>query len=397
MAASSSSLKLNTWSTAAIAFFLLVINHNFQIIEGCFNSIISFGDSLADTGNGLHLSLNKIHPPHFARQPYGETFFHHPTGRFSDGRLVIDFIAESLGLPLVPAYLGSNIDERNNVKFRQGVNFAVGGATALDSAYLLDKGVRAPNNVSLGTQLGWFKQMMSTFCKLPSECKEFVQKSLVLVGEIGGNDFNHAFLANSTKEEVESYVPAVISTISSAIKELMELGASTLLIPGDLPIGCSTAYLTKFMHSDKEHYDPKTGCINWLNKFSQQYNELLQKELHFLRELYPSATIIYADYYNAAMQFYTSPKSHGFRKGGLVACCGAGGPYNFKFSAVCGDPLARNICSDTSMYASWDGMHFTEAAYKLIATGLLQGTFTFPSLPKICNLLNPNVNPFHDS
>ncbi|XP_006362447.1 GDSL esterase/lipase At1g28580-like [Solanum tuberosum] len=389
----SSSLKLVKWS-----FLFLVLNHNFQNIEGCFDSIISFGDSLADTGNKLHITLNKIPPSHFSLPPYGETFFHHPTGRFSDGRLVIDFIAESFGLPLVPAYLEGK-DERNYiVKFRQGVNFAVGGATALDSAYLLDKGVTSSNNVSLGTQLDWFKDMMSSFCKFPSECKEFLQNSLILMGEIGGNDFNYGFLGNSTKEEVESYVPAVIKTLSSAIQELIELGASTLLVPGDLPIGCSTAYLTKYMHSDKGQYDPKTGCLNWLNNFSQQYNELLQKELHLLRDLYPAATIIYADYYNAAMQFYASPKSHGFRKGALVACCGAGGPYNFMFSTICGDPAARNICSDTSVYASWDGMHFTEAAYKWIATGLLKGTFTFPPLPKICtDRFNPNVNQFYDS
>ncbi|XP_009601721.1 GDSL esterase/lipase At1g28600-like [Nicotiana tomentosiformis] len=387
MAFHSSSLKLYTWNTA-IACIILVLNF-FQATEGCFNSIISFGDSLADTGNRLHLSQNKTLLPHFAVRPYGETFFHRPTGRFSDGRIVIDFIAESLGLPLVPPYLGGK-DER----FKQGVNFAVGGATALDYAYLLEKGVTPGNNVSLGTQLIWFKEMLSSLCKFPSECKEFLQNSLILVGEIGGNDFNYGFLGNSTKEEVESYVPAVINTISSAIQELIELGASTLVVPGDLPIGCSTAYLTKFMHSDKENYDPKTGCINWLNHFAQHYNELLQKELHLLRKLHPSATIIYADYYNAAMQFYVSPMSHGFTKGALDACCGAGGPYNFKFSAVCGDPPARNICSDTSLYASWDGMHFTEAAYKWIARGLLEGTFTFPPLAKICTPFNANVNHF---
>lgn len=38
------------------------------------------------------------------------------------------------------------------------------------------------------------------------------------MGEIGGNDFNYGFLGNSTKEEVESYVPAVVKTISSAIQ-----------------------------------------------------------------------------------------------------------------------------------------------------------------------------------
>jgi len=40
----------------------------------------------------------------------------------------------------VPPYLeGKN--ERNILKFRQGVNFGVGGATSLDSAYLLDNWV----------------------------------------------------------------------------------------------------------------------------------------------------------------------------------------------------------------------------------------------------------------
>lgn len=56
-----------------------------------FESIISFGNSIADTGNLLGLSdPNDL--PVSAFPPYGETFFHHPTGRFSDGRLIIDFI-----------------------------------------------------------------------------------------------------------------------------------------------------------------------------------------------------------------------------------------------------------------------------------------------------------------
>lgn len=63
----------------------------------------------------------------------------------------------------MPPYLGGK-DEN----FKQGVNFAVGGATALDYAYLFEKGVRPDNNVSLGTQLSWFKEMLSSLCKFPS-------------------------------------------------------------------------------------------------------------------------------------------------------------------------------------------------------------------------------------
>ncbi|CAF2144178.1 hypothetical protein BRARA_B03478 [Brassica rapa] len=47
----------------------------------CFKSIISFRDSTADTGNLLSLS-DPNDFPHVAFRLYGNTFFHHPTGRF---------------------------------------------------------------------------------------------------------------------------------------------------------------------------------------------------------------------------------------------------------------------------------------------------------------------------
>lgn len=47
-----------------------------------------FGDSLFDAGNN-----NYINTPFQSNfWPYGETFFNFPTGRFSDGRLIPDFI-----------------------------------------------------------------------------------------------------------------------------------------------------------------------------------------------------------------------------------------------------------------------------------------------------------------
>ena len=57
-----------------------------------YKSIISFGDSSADTGNFLSLSDDINHPPQAAFLPYGETFFHPPSGRYFDCRLIIDFI-----------------------------------------------------------------------------------------------------------------------------------------------------------------------------------------------------------------------------------------------------------------------------------------------------------------
>ncbi|KAK9934623.1 hypothetical protein M0R45_021760 [Rubus argutus] len=65
-----------------------------------FPAIFNFGDSNSDTG-GLSAAFGQ------APYPNGETFFRTPSGRYSDGRLIIDFIAESLRLPHLSAFLDS--------------------------------------------------------------------------------------------------------------------------------------------------------------------------------------------------------------------------------------------------------------------------------------------------
>jgi hypothetical protein len=51
-----------------------------------------FGDSLFDAGNNNYLR-SAVGRANF--WPYGETFFKHPTGRFSDGRIIPDFIGKT--------------------------------------------------------------------------------------------------------------------------------------------------------------------------------------------------------------------------------------------------------------------------------------------------------------
>ncbi|MFS7931327.1 putative sinapine esterase [Helianthus anomalus] len=100
-----------------------------------YDKTFSFGDSIADTGNLLHSGA--LANPVIGRLPYGETFFNHPTGRCSDGRLIIDFIAEKYGLPYLPPYL--LIAKSLKSKAKHGVNFAVAGATALDAQFFYDQ------------------------------------------------------------------------------------------------------------------------------------------------------------------------------------------------------------------------------------------------------------------
>ena len=59
--------------------------------SACYTRVFSFGDSLADTGN-YHFVYSDDDSDPVLRLPYGETFFHRASGRFTDGRIVLDFI-----------------------------------------------------------------------------------------------------------------------------------------------------------------------------------------------------------------------------------------------------------------------------------------------------------------
>jgi hypothetical protein len=55
----------------------------------CPQALFAFGASASDTG-----TVEAAFPFTYTARttlPYGETFFHHPANRYSDGRLIIDF------------------------------------------------------------------------------------------------------------------------------------------------------------------------------------------------------------------------------------------------------------------------------------------------------------------
>ncbi|XP_054777918.1 LOW QUALITY PROTEIN: GDSL esterase/lipase At1g28580-like [Prosopis cineraria] len=353
--------------------------------SGCpYTSIFSFGDSLADTGNWYFSSPKPPPPPRQSSRclfpPYGETYFGRPTGRCSDGRLIIDFIAESLNIPLVKPYQGIKNGQIINWKKEEGVNFAVAGATALNVSFFEERAIYTViTNYSLRVQLGWFMELLPSICNSSSSCKKMFEKSLFFVGEIGGNDFNKPFALRRSLAEIKTYVPHVINAISSTMRDLIGVGAQMLIVPGNIPMGCSPFYLTNYASNNKKDYD-EDGCLKWVNKFVEYYNKRLQAELNQLQELYPHANIIYADYYNATLPLYHSPKEFGFT--GLKSCCGAGGAYNYNISK-CGDE-GVNVCDDPSKYITWDGIHLTEAAYKLIARFLLKGSYIAPKFDDLC-------------
>ncbi|CAL9148065.1 unnamed protein product [Musa hybrid cultivar] len=330
-----------------------------------YNAIFSFGDSLSDTGNVVIAGL-----------PYGMTFFGRATGRCSNGRLVIDFIAEGTGLPLLPP------STAKGQSFAQGANFACTAATTLDFDFFYQRNLSSGLwvNASLSQQIGWFEQMLPSLCGQTRECNDYLGTSLFVVGEFGGNDYTTPIFAGRSMWEVYTFVPRVVQAIAHGVERLIGHGAVDLVVPGMLPIGCFPVYLTLYATSNPSDYS-SIGCLRKFNDLTSYHNSLLQAALYQLQIKYPSTRIRYGNYYTPAIQYVAYPSKYGFSGGGLKACCGAAGSgkYNINLKAMCAK-AGSSVCSDPDTYVSWDGIHLTEAAYRLIANGWLNGPYANPPI-----------------
>ncbi|KAL7212683.1 hypothetical protein ACSBR2_015379 [Camellia fascicularis] len=173
---------------------------------GPLKKMYAFGDSYTDTGN-----TGSTNGPsgfsYVSNLPYGRTYFHHSTNRYSDGRLVIDFIAQSLSLPYLPPYL--HLINSNQKPSSMSVNFAVAGSTTVIHSFFVKNNLTL--NItpqSLQTQLTWFNNFLeSQGCRgggpitttTTTQCNATINDALFWVGEIGANDY--AYTIGSTKTE----------------------------------------------------------------------------------------------------------------------------------------------------------------------------------------------------
>ncbi|KAJ3694255.1 hypothetical protein LUZ60_009735 [Juncus effusus] len=153
-----------------------------------------------------------------------------------------------------------------------------------------------------------------------------------------------------------------------------------LVLPGIVPVGCVPRILALFPSPNKSDYD-QLGCLREYNTIGDEHNRLLLDAIAQLRLKFPQAKISYADFDTPVIQFLQNPDTYGFTNGApLRVCCGAGdGPYNYNTIAVCGDPGVMS-CQNQSTYVNWDGLHLTEAAYKIIANGWLKGPYADPPI-----------------
>ncbi|KAL2468780.1 GDSL esterase/lipase [Forsythia ovata] len=341
-----------------------------------FEAIFNFGDSNSDTG-GFYSA--------FPAQPLpnGMTYFKKPTGRPTDGRLYIDFLAQALGLPFLSPYL-----QPIESDYRHGANFATSGSTVLlpnTSVF-----VSRTSPFSLAIQLNQMKQFKSRVDELNLTGRnnlpppDIFGKALYTI-YIGQNDFT-SNLAAIGISGVEQFLPQVVSQIASTIKELYRLGGRTFLVLNLAPISCYPMFLVELPHNSSDI--DAFGCMTSYNNAVNEYNIMLKETLQQTRKDLSKANVIYVDTHTVLLDLVQYPTSHGLQHG-TRACCGhGGGAYNFSPLIFCGysteingRTITATACKDPQNYVSWDGIHTTEAANILLTNAILNCSYFDPPFP----------------
>ncbi|CAO2817355.1 unnamed protein product [Amaranthus hypochondriacus] len=324
--------------------------------------LFNFGDSNTDPG-ALMTALGLYLGP-----PSGQQFFHRPTGRFCNGRLYIDFISQRLKLGLLSAYL-----ESSGSDFTHGVNFAVSGASTEVSLYI---------PFSLSTQAGQFGHFQNRTRELRRRGKgsmisEKEFRNAVYAIDIGQNDINLALVANSSYQLVVDKIPIILERIDNSTKALYKLGARKFWIYNTGPLGCLPQTLALRKKNDSELDD--LGCLALYNNAAKAFNQGLSTLCDKMRSELKDASIVHIDMYAIKYELFANPGDYGFENP-LMACCGTGGPpYNYVDKKTCGEPTA-SACSDPSRSVSWDGVHYTEAANAVVASKIMSGKYSKPSV-----------------
>ncbi|XP_028234680.1 uncharacterized protein LOC114414576 [Glycine soja] len=316
-------------------------------------AVLVFGDSIMDTGNNNNnmQTLAKCNFP-----PYGRDFEGGiPTGRFGNGKVPSDLVAEELGIKeLLPAYLDPNLQPSDLVT---GVCFASGG-----SGYdpLTSKLASA---ISLTGQIDMFKEYIRKLKGLVGEDKTnfILANGIVLVVE-GSNDISNTYFLSHAREveyDIPAYTDLMVKSASNFLKEIYQLGGRRIGVFSAPPIGCVPFQRTLVGGIVRK-------CAEKYNDAAKLFNSKLAKELASLNRNLPNARMVYLDVYNPLLDIIVHYQNYGFKVGDR-GCCGTG---KIEAAVLC-NPL-HPTCPDVGDYVFWDSFHPSENVYRRLVAPILR-------------------------
>ncbi|XP_031279968.1 GDSL esterase/lipase At1g54790-like isoform X2 [Pistacia vera] len=327
-------------------------------------AVFNFGDSNSDTGGlvaGIAFPLGL---------PMGQTYFHESSGRFCDGRLIIDFLMNAMGQPFLSPYL----DSIGAPDFRTGCNFAAGGATILPpTPYSL-----CPFSFNL--QVAQFIRFKTRVFELLAE-EDYFKDGLYMF-DMGQNDLEGEFYYRS-EDQVLAFIPSLLSQIEKGIQKLYTEGARNFWVHNTGPLGCLPRLITTFGKNSSEL--DQLGCVKSLNNAAALFNLQLRDFCTKFQEQFSEVNVTFVDIFSIKLDLISNYSEYGFKEP-LAACCGIGGPpLNFDPRINCGQTknldgsiVTAKPCSNSSEYVNWDGTHYTEAANRHVFEQILKGNYSYP-------------------
>ncbi|KAK2980912.1 hypothetical protein RJ640_013414 [Escallonia rubra] len=301
-----------------------------------------FGSSLVDNGNNNYLK-DTMAKADFV--PYGMDFPLGPSGRFTNGKNVIDLLGDHLQLPaFIPVF---NDPSTNVSRMLLGVNYASGGSGILD-----ETGTVAGNVTSLNQQIKNFEEVTLPILKEEQLRRgdELLPNYLFVVGS-GGNDYSlNYFLGKSNSTSLEAFTQNLTTTLSRQLKKLYSLGARKFVIMGLYPLGCSP--------SVRARQPLRNGCIQSLNMVAHLFNAQLKSLVDVIKPQMPGSTLVYVNSYKIVSDIIENPSSRGFNDTSST-CCEVGNGILCK--------RGGSACANRSNYVYFDGLHPTEAVNVVLA------------------------------
>ncbi|KAL6841669.1 hypothetical protein ACP4OV_028498 [Aristida adscensionis] len=340
-------------------------------------AVFVFGSSLVDNGNNNFLNGSGVRADYL---PYGVDFPLGPSGRFSNGRNVIDALGELLRLPgLLPPFADPATRGRAAL---HGVDFASGGSGILDHTGKLSGEV-----VSMRQQITNFEAVtlpdlraqvpIATNHKMKgrdSFQQEYLSKCLFIIGT-GGNDYLLNYFnpkknwGSTSRPPLSEFTRSLITKLSGHLQRLHALGARKFVVFSIQPIGC-TPVVRAFLNATS---GGAAACIEPVNNAAALFNSELRLLVDGANSLMPGARFSYVDSYRIIKDTLDHPAKHdsvwklrdesndGVRETGRPCCEMSKGSSG----VLC--EKEGPICSDRTEYVFFDGLHPTDAVNARIA------------------------------
>ncbi|WOL18807.1 GDSL esterase/lipase [Canna indica] len=305
--------------------------------KGEYDKLFIFGDSYADTGN-----LGKLLGRNIARswfEPYGMSFPAKPAGRFSDGRVLTDYVASFMRIRSPIPYKIRRAGYRLS---SYGMNFAVAGSGVFDTGNF---------QRNLAAQINEFQAQIDA--GVFSKCD--IKASAALVA-VSGNDYLHfAEQDPNYSLHLDKFMDRLFIQLKSDLERLKGMGVPKVMVTNLHPIECTPSY------TRPSNY---TACALDVSAAVADHNRRIDRMVMELDGARKNTSFLSLDL-NTAISNIVLHQVNGTEKFkyALVPCC-----ESKTSTSNCGQVddegnKLYEVCCRPEEHVYWDSVHPTQAGW----------------------------------